>query len=177
VDDQSGRGASAPLTHGASKVAGAAEPMRGRQHGPGARVRRPAENGPCAGERRGCRDPRACASAAGTRGSCCDDDCWAGTYAYSRSTYSQIWCGGDPRAVSQRAVAGSTAPPTHNNRPVLVDTTTCRQISLSSCAPRRHVIVILDAVDMRRKSTPKPTEQRYAVAPARVKPDQPAPHP
>jgi len=47
-------------------------------------VRRRDECGPCGAVRRGSPCRRACASAAGTRASCCDGGCSVETYAYSR---------------------------------------------------------------------------------------------
>jgi hypothetical protein len=47
-------------------------------------VRRRDECGPCGAVRRGSPCLRACASAAGTRASCCDGGCSVETYAYSR---------------------------------------------------------------------------------------------
>ena len=47
-------------------------------------VRRRDECGPCGAARRGSPCLRACASAAGTRASCCDGGCSVETYAYSR---------------------------------------------------------------------------------------------
>ena len=85
------------------------------------RLRRPGGCDPCDGARRGCCARHGCASAGGSRASCDDAGCSAGTYACSRGLRS--WSGqaqrfvglrrigACPRGMKQPIDAGPTAPP------------------------------------------------------------------
>ena len=65
------------------------QPLSGRQHERGATLRPTVPGGPCRGGRRGWRDPRGCASAAGSRGSSPGAGCSAETSACSQ-LYLQV---------------------------------------------------------------------------------------
>jgi hypothetical protein len=106
-------------------------------------VRRRDECGPCGAVRRGSPCLRACASAAGTRASCCDGGCSVETYAYSR--------GQAPIFRVER----------HGGRIVLGCVAACCQAA-SSAAPNRA------APHTCTRPTPadaSPTSQRYAAGP------------
>ena len=66
------------------------------------RLRRPGGCDPCAGARRGCCARHGCASAVGSRASCGDAGCSAGTYACSRGLRS--WSGQAQRFVGMRRI-------------------------------------------------------------------------
>jgi len=75
------------------------------------RLRRPGGCDPCAGARRGCCARHGCASAVGSRASCDDAGCSAGTYACSRGLRS--WSGQAQRSSVRRIGA---CPPESSSR-------------------------------------------------------------
>ncbi len=75
------------------------------------RLRRPGGCDPCAGARRGCCARHGCASAVGSRASCDDAGCSAGTYACSRGLRS--WSGQAQRLSVRRIGA---CPPGSSSR-------------------------------------------------------------
>ncbi len=75
------------------------------------RLRRPGGCDPCAGARRGCCARHGCASAVGSRASCDDAGCSAGTYACSRGLRS--WSGQAQRLSVRRIGA---CPPESSSR-------------------------------------------------------------
>ena len=75
------------------------------------RLRRPGGCDPCAGARRGCCARHGCASAVGSRASCGDAGCSAGTYACSRGLRS--WSGQAQRLSVRRIGA---CPPESSSR-------------------------------------------------------------
>ena len=86
---------------------GIGQSMSGGEHRGGPALRPRGSCGPCGGGRRGSRGRHGCASAGGTRASCDDDGCSAGTYACSRDLLfrlgSAAWSGGDRIASFCRA--------------------------------------------------------------------------
>jgi hypothetical protein len=106
-------------------------------------VRRRDECGPCGAVRRGSPYLRACASAAGTRASCCDGGCSVETYAYSRG------------------LAPIFTVDRHGGRVVLGRVRQACWVAASAAVPNR-------APPVRTRTTSadaSPTSQRYAAGP------------
>ncbi len=130
-------------------------------------IRQQAGRGPCAGGRPRWRDRHECACAGGSRASCADGGCSAGTYAWSRvktpSSALMVCVDGLRRPSGLRgnrsrpSASSSTAPPHRTLR-----------TSGPVCCGGRRCGVVWTCGDPRLR----PTHQRYASDPRRVKPAQ-----